>query len=123
MNQNIPCSSASADFLSPTSTILRIRRKRTTDPLAGLMVSSKKLRTDNEAASTAQPASPDEEKSAGLESREIIYRLVGTSEDYKAAAPFLDSREHKVVEMVDYNPEQNSLGRRQVSVLDHGYLR
>lgn len=53
----------------------------------------------------------------------MFFRLVGTSTvpDAKAAAPFLD-KEHKVVEMVDYNLEENALGNRHISVLDEGYL-
>lgn len=102
------------NLFSPSSTIFRVRRKRGADPLAGLVVSSKKPKTEEiyEIVNTNN-----------LQSQEIIFRLIGTSDvpHVKSAAPFLD-RDHKVIEMVDYNPERNSLGSRQISVLDKEYL-
>lgn len=101
-------------FFSPTSTVFRVRRKRSADPLAGLVVSSKKSKnyeTSNDISNDLQP------------NNNIIFRLIETSEvSYMIEVkPFLDA-DHKIIEVVEYNPEEKLLGKRQISVLDQQYM-
>lgn len=113
-------SSLTDPLLEPSSTIVRIRRKRNADPVAGLVVCSKVPKVNGE---LIEKITSPEPKNLEIAEKEIIFRLVGTSETPHAqnAAPFLE-KEHKVVEMVDFDPKEKMLGKRQVSVLDHGYL-
>ncbi|KAI1718840.1 transcription factor iwr1 domain-containing protein [Ditylenchus destructor] len=107
-------------LLEPSSTIVRIRRKRNADPVAGLVVCPKIAKVNGE---LVEKLLCEEPKKLDVVNSEIIFRLVGTSDTphARSAAPFLE-KEHKVVEMVDFDPKAKLLGKRQVSVLDHGYL-
>lgn len=105
-------------LLSPSSTVFRIRRKRNADPLAGLVVLPKRTKNESNDLELNNLQSNDLQ-----ESNNIMFRLIGTSDvpHAKNVASFLE-KEHKVIEMVDYNPEQNLLGSKQISVLDKQYF-
>jgi len=108
-------------MLSPSSTIVRVKRKRSAGPLSGLVVSSKKAKATSPSEESIHQEQPDEGAEAidpvepnKTNAEDVIFLShVGTSDlpslrYANSTAPFL-KREHKVVEMIDYNPGKSKL--------------
>ncbi|KAH7704326.1 putative RNA polymerase II nuclear localization protein SLC7A6OS-like protein [Aphelenchoides avenae] len=109
--------------LSPSSTIIRVRRKRTAEPVSGLLVSTKRFKDEAGAAlvTDAAAAVGGAAAAAGAAAMPFVYRLAGTSDSPRDVSSI--ASEEKVVELLDYDPESNVTGKKELSVLDDHYAR
>jgi hypothetical protein len=99
----------SSNGLSPSATIIRVRRKRSAEPLTGLIVSTKRTRND--------PSTANDERAM----ENLFYRFAGTGK-VPSECNELINRE-KVVEVLDFDVEKQAPTNKEIAVLDENYRK